>query len=833
MHKQVAVYAACLSLGLTGCESFFIENPNNCLRHPTACSADQYCDPVSQSCQTRDCTVNTSLCQSSEYCNADTHRCTVKDCVIDASLCSDDQRCNSSSRRCEAITFVLGQPDNTMNEALAFGMDHPEMVRLIADPTDASKTKLLVSDSINRRVLVWNTLPTSNRPADVVFGAPDVHTWLISGPYGGINESSIGHAWGVSSDGYRLVLGDAAMSRVLIWNSIPTQMPAKVPIPANRVWGQTSFLTSAPDGGQADANALGIRHSKVFLDRSPGIDFHVSDTANNRVLVFQTLPGGPTTSPSLALGQSDFKSNLPGLSANGLRAPRDTSSDGVLLWVADAGNQRVLGYPLPISPANTTATVVIGQPNFTTAGINGGGLSASSLSTPNSLTAVKNPRLLFVADGGNHRVLRYTLTTSLTTADLVLGQSSFDVGKSNRDGTPGMDTLSNPAGVDCDGTHLVVGDYGNNRVLLWRSLPSSNGQPADVVLGQPNGRSNARNNPPSRGPLVFSNPQGVSSDGTRLFVSDSSNHRVLIWNRMPTDGKTAPDVVLGQPDFSGNLPNAGAGISAAGMNMPQGLAVENGRLAVADRGNNRVLIWNQLPTTNNQPADLCLGQVSCATAMPGAGPGGLRGVSGVMLSGGTLYVADTGNNRVLLFTNPNMQTATASRVLGQPNLTSIGVNTLGQSARTLAAPQQVRVFDGKLFVADTGNHRVLLWPQPPTQDGQAAQVVIGQAGFGSSYNRPDRTLIESPTDIAVQGGHLYISSQTQARILYWAQIPTQNGQPADRVLGQTDFSTTLANNPELPPLQRLTHVNALWLQGNRLFLADAAYNRIVLRGLAE
>ncbi len=833
MRKPLAAYAAYLSLGLTGCESFFVENPNNCLSHPTACSADEYCDPVSQSCQTRDCTVNTALCQSSEYCNADTHRCTVKDCVVDATLCSDDQRCNASVRRCEAVAFVLGQPDSTVNEPLAFGMNHPEMVRLVNDPSSPGKTKLLVSDSLNRRILVWNTLPTENRPADVVFGAPDVHTWLVNGPYGGINESSIGNAWGVSSDGYRLVLGDGALSRVLIWNSIPTQMPAKGPIPANRVWGQASFLTSVPDGGQADPNALGIRNSKVFLDRSPSIDFHVSDTANNRVLVFPTLPGGPTTAPSSVLGQSDFKSNLPGLSANNLRAPRDTSSDGVLLWVADAGNQRVLGYPLPISTVNPAATVVVGQPNFTTAGVNNGGLNASSLSTPNSLTAVKSPRLLFVADGGNSRVLRYTATASLTTADLVLGQSSFGINAPNRGGAVGMDTLFNPAGIDCDGTHLVVGDYGNNRVLLWQSLPNTNGQPADVVLGQPDGKSNASNNPPSRGPLVFRSPESVISDGTRLIVSDSGNHRVLIWNRMPTNGTSAPDVVLGQPDFSSDAVNAGAGISAASMNTPYGLAVENGRLAVADSGNHRVLIWNQLPTTNNQPADLCLGQVSCSTASLGAGPGGLRSVTGVSLSGGTLYVADAGNNRVLIFTNPTTQTATASRVLGQPNMTSVGVNTGGQSASTLAAPREVRVFDGKLFVADTGNHRVLLWPQPPTQDGQAARVVIGQAGFVSSYNRPDRTLIESPSDIAVQNGHLYVSSQTQARILYWAQIPTQNGQSADRVLGQTDFSTTLANNPDLPPLQRLTQVYGLWLQGNRLFIADGGYNRVVLRGLAE
>ena len=68
------------------------------------------------------------------------------------------------------------------------------MVRLIPDLQDASKTKLIVGDTGNRRVLVWNTLPTKAIAQPMSSsGVPDVHTAIgNSGAYGGVSRSSIG-----------------------------------------------------------------------------------------------------------------------------------------------------------------------------------------------------------------------------------------------------------------------------------------------------------------------------------------------------------------------------------------------------------------------------------------------------------------------------------------------------------------------------------------------------------------------------------------------------------------------------------------------------------------
>jgi hypothetical protein len=204
-----------LLLLLPGCELFVTDNPTNCVRVSNLCSAAEFCDTVTQRCQTLDCRVNTTLCTATEYCSSATNRCIPKDCVVEPSLCAPDQQCNSGSRLCETLAFVLGQPDEVTCLAQAYGMNHPEMVRLLPDPVDSTKARLLVADSLNRRVLVWNSIPTTNRPADVVFGAPDVNTRLLSGPYGGVNETSIGSAWGVSCDGIRMAVSESALNRVL------------------------------------------------------------------------------------------------------------------------------------------------------------------------------------------------------------------------------------------------------------------------------------------------------------------------------------------------------------------------------------------------------------------------------------------------------------------------------------------------------------------------------------------------------------------------------------------------------------------------------------------
>lgn len=103
------------------------------------------------------------------------------------------------------------------------------------------------------------------------------------------------------------------------------------------------------------------------------------------------------------------------------------------------------------------------------------------------------------------------------------------------------------------------------------------------------------------GPLLFNHPTAAASDGTRLVLTDTFNNRVLIWNTLP-QGNIPPDLVLGQKDFITNNPGTGRDQ----MNWPRGVAIHGRRLIVADSRNSRILIWTSFPTKSGAPADLVL-----------------------------------------------------------------------------------------------------------------------------------------------------------------------------------------------------------------------------------
>ena len=49
-------------------------------------------------------------------------------------------------------------------------------------------------------------------------------------------------------------------------------------------------------------------------------------------------------------------------------------------------------------------------------------------------------------------------------------------------------------------------------------------------------------------------------DGTKLFIADTRNNRVLIYNSIPTENNASADVVIGQPDMVSNSANQGGDV---------------------------------------------------------------------------------------------------------------------------------------------------------------------------------------------------------------------------------------------------------------------------------
>ncbi len=379
-----------------------------------------------------------------------------------------------------------------------------------------------------------------------------------------------------------------------------------------------------------------------------------------------------------------------------------------------------------------------------------------------------------------------TVIRSFPDASLVVFQANFE----DNDYDTTASSLYEPYGnVTVVGNRLYVPDYSNDRVMGFTSLPTSNGQAADFVLGQAtfdtDGDSDAANG--------ITDPSGSATDGTNLYLADYGNHRVLIWNPAPTTTQEAADIVLGQAGFDLSDEDCSAG----GMNHPEAVAVGGDKLVVADAGNNRVLIWNTIPTSSSTPPNLVLGQadfVHCTEndddqdESADAGPTArtMSYPAGVWTDGTRLAVLENDNRRVLIWTTfPTSSFQPADLVIGQSNFTNFEENDDDQDGTEDDAPT-ARVlgssnyggpdFDGRYFcVPDTSNNRVLIWDGFPSSNFEPADVVIGQATFTMDAENDDdqdgevddtasaRTL-SAPTGCAFYDDRLWVTDYGNNRI---------------------------------------------------------------------
>jgi len=221
------------------------------------------------------------------------------------------------------------------------------------------------------------------------------------------------------------------------------------------------------------------------------------------------------------------------------------------------------------------------------------------------------PRIYAIADRSNSRVLLFNGSPSNgQLPSVVLGQPDFVSNTANSGGISAS-TLNFPDAVVSDGIHVVVSDSSNNRILIWNSIPKINDQPADVVIGQSNFTSSSANAGGTTAANTLSFPIDLALVGGRLYVVDRLNQRVLIYNSLPATNFKNADLVLGQPNFTSN----GVADSATGMRGPQDVSSDGAHLFVSNWNGNKIQIWNEIPSYNQQPADIVVLQPSFSSIL--------------------------------------------------------------------------------------------------------------------------------------------------------------------------------------------------------------------------
>jgi len=311
------------------------------------------------------------------------------------------------------------------------------------------------------------------------------------------------------------------------------------------------------------------------------------------------------------------------------------------------------------------ADVILGQPDFNE--VVPHPVTASRVFNPGGVLVDRSvrPNRIYVYDGGNSRVL---------------GFSRIGFCKDGpQKGRPGT----------CDS------DFPGFGIVLVEGIG------ADLIIGQPASHLASANRhgnydtypdwPPASATSLQTMPvdqisltEGGSfanmaaDDKGNLYIPDFGNHRVLRFNS-PFETDTVADEVWGQPDFASNLPNHGRGY---GKPDASGLALRS--------------------------------------------PGNLGFVGGVGLDPqGNLWITDNENNRVLRFpcdVQAGVAAKTADLVLGQPDFTSC---RRGKAMNQMSAPCAVRIDgQGTVYVADSLNDRVLVF-RPPLKNGMEASGTLG------------------------------------------------------------------------------------------------------------
>ncbi len=378
-------------------------------------------------------------------------------------------------------------------------------------------------------------------------------------------------------------------------NSAPNQPIASVPPwdigqSAEAVLGQSTMTATGTNTvGQSSVNSPW----GMAVDNSGSL--FVVDQGANRILRFDAAASKTNgANADGVLGQSNYTNsvwnysvggNTP--SAMGLQTPTSVAIDGAgNLYVVDQANGRVLRFNAASSKANgASADGVLGQPNFTSTGF---GTTQSTFFTPQAV-AVDASGNLFVADGSNHRVLRFANAAAKANganADGVLGQTDF---VTNTKGTA-VDKLDNPISLAVDKNgNLYVGQRGNYRISIFlNAAAKANGAPADIVLGKSNFTDSSVPSSASQADIYF--PYALAVDANNnLYVADGAYNRLLIFYNAPAKSNGASaDVVIGKKDFTSSSSTSAA---ADNVGQPYGVAVQSstGKLYLSSYSNSCIL----------------------------------------------------------------------------------------------------------------------------------------------------------------------------------------------------------------------------------------------------
>jgi sugar lactone lactonase YvrE len=517
----------------------------------------------------------------------------------------------------------------------------------------------------------------------------------------------------------------------------------------------TNFVGSGVAGYYDDAgvSAQFNRPNGIVVDATGTI--YVADQNNHRIRKI-TAAGVVTT---LAGSGTPGFTDGTGTSAQ-FNSPTGVAVDGSgNIYVADSGNNSIRKI--------TSSGVVSTLAGSSTPGLSDGTGSAAQFYTPYGIT-VDNSGNIYVSGYDSHRIRKITPTGTVTT----LAGSSYGFA----DGMGSSAKFFSPLGLAVDSSgNIYVSDERNNKIRkitpagLVSTLAGSGAQGfsdgigttaqfhypfgiaidnSDNLYVSDNYNSKIRKVTPQGMVTTIASvyyPYGIAVNGLGdIYVAASFQHKV---EKISQTGSVIVNTLAG----SAAIGFADGSGTAAQFKYPTGVASDDsGTVYVADTQNNRIRK---------------ITSAGVVTTLAGSGAQGFadgtgtaaqfNNPTGVSVDGtGNVYVADSGNNRIRKITSSgNVSTLAGSGASGNAN----GVGTQAQ----FYLPQSIYVdLGGTVYVADKGNHLI--------RKITSAGVVTTLAGSGTAGFADDTgtaAQFNSPYSVAVDtSGTVYVADQSNNRI---------------------------------------------------------------------
>ncbi len=351
-------------------------------------------------------------------------------------------------------------------------------------------------------------------------------------------------------------------------------------------------------------------------------------------------------------------------------------------------NEEIEFTVLPVFETDQAASVVVGSALFTNGG-NVSGYDLNVLFRPSDVTYDKEFGLL-ITDRSKNRVLKFD---DIPTENKQAADDYFGLQHPDTD-NPLVDDqhLNEPSGAQYFNGDIYISDTQNNRTLgINGSGENLHEQAAHQVIGQfdfltsSEGGCGIENGVDGIGLLEPKSIRKVLKNGNAYsLVSDTEQSRLLIWK--DTDPQNV--LILGQDDDERCHVKHPDIHGLASIYAPQHLWTDGNRIVMADSFNNRILFWNTWPEQNGQSADKLYGQNLDTHYNPNWEQGsggqttrltyGLHKPMGVSSNGYQLCVADTWNHRVLVWNDfPINQFDQADYYIGQPDNSTVDENAGG------------------------------------------------------------------------------------------------------------------------------------------------------------